>query len=599
MINYNRIGLLFIILGSQFEKSFSFQTQLSKLLATEANQFTPKYWTSYIKKFLFNTLAKYVSPNEEKDLSTPSSSKANRSGIVTVLIHLRKSEAFMRHSYSTKETFSSELHTLFCRKCVIYNKISRWSKDHLTCANHPTAVGQPNVTNLGYNSKGFAICCCDYSTAPFNFFHLETFQVKNASGVFSFKYPESDFKYYASFIGLGTRNVHWNFIVDKMLSFNCSFLSLYFSRRVRSLVGSTPCEQGNLQLNKTQNILHLSKLKFCQHYSQFYIYVHHSHVTVNMMSHYTVACAVKFAFTVFDKQLVETAKEVSPIASHKTPFSVVAFKDHSHLISYLVQVEKTRYIILTMSNETKFGNRIFTYDGPDFRSKETELTTNVQIFSTFQCLLQVQTNRDFMSILCFNFSSDQQTILHTVFLDGKFPRRVTLPNQQCSNHICTVKVTTSSSLKVNATTTNYSATGKPDYTCIFGGLVVANSTTSGISELICQMEKSVNTLEGRSFYSWASSVVFLLFWYKHHSTIFTSLHLSSTACLNVIFDPCSDYFVMYDTFTNEQQKSGILLKTAQYTMRKTAFSPGLIATAQTGRCSVFQFVSRPDAESRR
>ncbi len=109
-----------------------------------------------------------------------------------------------------------------------------------------------------------------------------------------------------------------------------------------------------------------------------------------------------------------------------------------------------------------------------------------------------------------------------------------LPNNLCSKYTCILSIDAKYGHQVNVTANKISLTGFHNSMCLFGGLVATENLQDKYIEtdILCEEhDEAVNP--SRSLYSQRSSLILLLYWYKSHGTINTTVTISTTQCQSI------------------------------------------------------------------
>ncbi len=114
-----------------------------------------------------------------------------------------------------------------------------------------------------------------------------------------------------------------------------------------------------------------------------------------------------------------------------------------------------------------------------------------------------------------------------------------MPTHDCQKRPCALYVFAEPFVQVNVTVTSIIYVGDESQTCQFGGLVAGEVLSHDYKESVTLCTNLNSSLEhSRSFYSFNSSLILVLYWYEQYSEINVTLALSQTPCKPVYFDLC-------------------------------------------------------------
>jgi len=129
----------------------------------------------------------------------------------------------------------------------------------------------------------------------------------------------------------------------------------------------------------------------------------------------------------------------------------------------------------------------------------------------------------------FSYSSFLIQNIHHFYIKQKSIRTVKLSEDICPKLFCSIIINTSPLYHINVTVMNFSFVGNYHYECKHGGLLSAELLGNKYKESAPLCESEIG-YPGRSFYSENSSLIMVLYWYKHLSSIETTLFISLTKC---------------------------------------------------------------------
>ena len=376
---------------------------------------------------------------------------------------------------------------------------------------------------------------------------------------------------------LYTQCITWTYTLDRKLSLNLTFHSLYLSRRPTQAF----CKHGNLliQTKRTDK----SQFKYCEHHSQFSVYPGFQDVIVNLTTFPLIVIDIDFTYFVLDNGMITTIHEKHPFVSSLKPFSLMMHSSKNSLQTYRIQVQKLETI------QIKYFQKEFEpyslFDGPDLLSPEIVTKSGISS-STFQCLIQKREHH-----------KEQQNAGKLVFIpkERKLPvsivlhenKNISFPNHKCTESMCVVIYQAPVFVKINVSVVYFSDDIQLDHSCVFGGLLnvdfYGENYTDGFP--LCGSVTNSQTHTGRNLYSHTSLMAVVLYWYKHRSTINTTLIAGLTSCKHVILQMCSE---SRSVFSNSIEKQpGVLLR---YVKDIELYRTGTTVLVPTGDCFSIQFV---------
>ena len=385
-------------------------------------------------------------------------------------------------------------------------------------------VQNQNVVNFAQHSKSVFL--------HFNF-DLVISKIKRASGKLFIhsKNKELDARTYYEMARNMDENINVIFIMDKRLSLNLTFDTLFFAS------GYHDCHLGNLSVFElvylgASKIAHLSH-SFCGYHSEFSLYPEQSSLVVSVSVRLNIFFVLDATFSVMDSNLVKSFHKSN--CSYKCPFSSIYIFSSWMVSFYLVQVKKTHKIRL------KFPQKYFTwhlvYDGPGLMSDILNANMNsnpkahIYSCSSFQCLAKILTNH--VEIFLLNYSSVQLPVMlrKEIQSTGYF----TIHGTQCTTVPCLVLLFAPYDFQVNVTilTISYKSISVelPNSGCRYGGLIFAEEFNHEYLENVpfCKNHNSSEDVS-RSYYSRNSTLTMVLYTYDKYSAINVALELSLTKC---------------------------------------------------------------------
>ncbi len=325
--------------------------------------------------------------------------------------------------------------------------------------------------------------------------------------------------------------------------------------------------------------------------SFFSIFPKHKNVDITQIYHPDSPLKINGTFCVLENYFVCSIPITIVKQYHMHTYVI---RNKYSLISYTVIVEKIMQIVLKVSDLILNEHKIF--DGPSALSDSME-TKPVQTCSTFQCTIYFLANTtNTAGLNNANFFTYHSKLLPVqANISNILNKHVMhLPNNICSKHTCVLSIDAKIGHQVNVTANKISLTGFNNLVCLFGGLVVAEHLQGNYLEtdtLCNQHDGTVNP--SRSLYSQRSSLILLLYWYKSHGTINTTVTISTTECQSVT--------IHAENFHHNCEKQYSTPKCLSYLKQVTQhseyfrtfqniFSHGIISFTQSaGTCIVYIF----------
>ncbi len=318
----------------------------------------------------------------------------------------------------------------------------------------------------------------------------------------------------------------WMFRPHRTLSFNITFLTVNFSLKFVN------CHFAKLNINSTN----WNELRYCGTQSKFQVFADfvkfdiHLEITAYILHH------VNAFFTVLDKHLIGTF-DGSVHTSENIGFcSFLKLNNKSEVLFYLIQSDKTTFITVTVANWTFHK----VLDGPGLESDDIRPFKNAHSSSTFQCvvllLAQMLKGTDLSKL---DFLSQEVKTFKTINVTTKEIVELGIPNEFCSKP-CVIKLRLEPGFQLNVTVNNMVYKGIDNAVCLYGGLVLLEKLTLENKQIasLCKTHNE-DVTRPKNYYSINSSVVIVLFWYKHYSSVSSSIQISHTKCKPVEICDCS------------------------------------------------------------
>ncbi len=325
-------------------------------------------------------------------------------------------------------------------------------------------------------------------------------------------------------------NFTWSFALDKRLSLNLTLLSIYFSS------GAADCLRGNVSIFACgdRNALYF----YCGSHSTLNVYPDVPNVAVSMFIHDDTKYALHIWFSVMDRYFLMSLQIFAPQQTlNQGPSHLLRKK--LMLTFHLIQVKISHYVRISVLR-VGFNFRCKVLDGPVFESDVVKRKGNSFKSSTFQCIilmLQLSALSGFED-KHFNYTSYHLLIsLNIRVVDST---NVTLPLDGfgCYLNPCVVLAEADQGFHVNITLTHLMYKSSIlDRTCRFGGLAVQHHASKDATQF-CN-NQSLSNEQNRNYYSSNASMILVLYWYEHYSSIHASLIISQTRCSPVVFEHCT------------------------------------------------------------
>ncbi len=413
--------------------------------------------------------------------------------------------------------------------------------------------------------------------------NVKTANIFNPSGGIDAQYPQND-----TFICVNVEYVRekpprtiqfeWVFNLHPLLSLNLTVHHLYISS------GPALCYFGRLMVYLTKT----SGFKFCGQHTKFSTYTVLQRVPVRLEIYACTIGTMNSTFVVINKNLVITTKEKHFPTENQEPYSSVLVWRKIQRHSFFVKTHKIHSLII--STHSKFVWLFSVFDGPDTES--SSFAQRKVALSGFQCVVEVYTNSS--DAQHFNFTSKKIKISQHFVFQTTFPAglNISVPSQNCSENICVLRLNVLPPFKINATVTGIMYLGKESQTCLYSGLLSVEETPDNIveSSIVCKRDNRDLTT-GRNFYSHNSSLVLLVFRYKHLADISANVTVSLSECNFVNVCPCQfEAFcraarLFCRLYWKQHSTSGVKLASSN----KITSSQRLLLPTDFEKCVIIQF----------
>ena len=372
----------------------------------------------------------------------------------------------------------------------------------------------------------------------------------------------------------------WSFSLDKNISSNITFKTIYFAS------SSEDCFGGNLAVynsrSKQEAFIYL-------HHSTFSLYPKFNNINIDISVAESVFIILNATYSVLDIDLIINNPTVQHSESVKLLSNNLIRSEHL-LSTYLIRVFRINSISPKYLNLQK--HTIVVYDGPGFLSSIIKSDSGFYQTSTFQCIVQTVVQWDENNIIDFNYASHQLQNSQKITIPNK--TFVTIPIYNCTLNVCVLFLNTRSDNKVNVTIINVTYVGvdfnRPN--CYYGGLVTGEHFNGKYMEssAVCQPLDG-SKRQSRSFYSYNSSLVIVLYWYKHYSAINATIEISQTRCEPIRINLCTANILchyLHDTTQCDQYLQSI----QNSHVRFDAESNHYLLSVQQNKCVALHFTDK-------
>ncbi len=589
---------LILLLVCVFAKYSKNKTEApSKLFFHEANKAATKAWNAYTKMFFCQLYQDYLQLDEmsitisgEKENKKTEHVFADKMGFSNLLQQCcTHSVTWKRQRFVTKQSlFSLVKKKVFEYHCYVYKKREHrriFFRNGRPCSwvfyTENQTFATPSVASFGFDTNlHFSMCFKNKEPIMYS---KQEYVVPRASGNVNVKYLKGNAQFFfgnlfdsdvLDLYWLYTQCITWTYTLDRKLSLNLTFHSLYFSRRPTQAF----CKQGSvlIQAKRTDK----SPFKYCEHHSLFSVYPSFQDIIVNLTTFPLIVIDIDFTYFVLDNGMITTIHEMYPPVSSLKPFSLIMHLSKSSLQTYRIKVQKLETIqVKYFGKESK---QLSLFDGPDLLSPEIVTKSGISS-STFQCLIQKQEHH-----------KGQQDADKLVYIpkQRKLPvpivpnenENISFPNHECTENMCVVVYQAPVFIKINVSVVYFSGDVQLDHNCIFGGLLNVDFYGKNYTDTFALCSTGRNSQTGRNLYSHTSLMAVVLYWYKHRCTINTTLIAGLTSCKHVMV-ACRGNAIFFNSF---EKQSEVLLRDAERNPHFFLF--GKTVLVPTGKCSILQFV---------
>ena len=208
---------------------------------------------------------------------------------------------------------------------------------------------------------------------------------------------------------------------------------------------------------------------------------------------------------------------------------------HYHLFRFYVAVRKLDKIIIWMNESVMF--RYIVFDGPGLLSDTLHKSGNYLTTTTFQALVLVWnsygTTNNFVV-----FASKSLSISRSIIINENENSLFHFPDDNCKKGLCTLLVRTHLDYHVNITVISLKSKILNDLNgCFYAGIAMGERFNFEYKQIKTICESNNNSI-GQSIYSYDSSLILMVYWYKGYSKMNTSVIISQTKCKSVLLELC-------------------------------------------------------------
>ena len=329
-------------------------------------------------------------------------------------------------------------------------------------------------------------------------------------------------------------------------------------------------------------------LKFCGQYSAFSFYSSDTKVILCLGHNLTALSDVDLygpvrnfiehqiegIFMIMDAGQLVNIQDVLLINPLIKPEFVYNINSKHILFRFLISVRKLEKIIINGSMITRY----VVFDGPGFLSDTINTTTRFKITSTYQCLVLLLESREGS----FRYFPKQLSAFNNISINQTDDSVFNFPNKKCNKGLCILLVNADVGFQLNVTAITVKSTMPLNVNCLYAGLVTGERLGSENNEArtICECDEG----QARSFYTYKSTLIIVVYWYSVYSRINSSVMLSQTKCKPVIIDYCILRLLTTSPLSDLNKFSDI--KFSYYILH-------LAYEINSRKCAVVQFLTRP------
>ena len=327
----------------------------------------------------------------------------------------------------------------------------------------------------------------------------------------------------------------FQFNIHISMRLNLTFIKMHFPKM------KFDCESEYLKVTSENQ-----KTTFCAYYPKFNFYPKSNKVKIeNLLLMMYRNFNMESKFVVLDKGLLYNSQVER--CCQLTPPLVYSIPDHNYLAFYFIQVRKRFAVTFKISHI--FLRKVLIFDGPSFLVKLLAPEKDLFETTTFHCIVQTIGNTNTLDTITYFEKEVKPKEYLKLYQSSTF--FLHLPDQKCATNLCILFVETEFGYHVNATTLKIKTEGDFNPNCTYSGIVSTEEFNQEYIEKDTQCKSEL-----KSIYSYKSSLLLIMFWYREHSRIHVKMMLSSTRCKPVEIDPCllRTYYTDHVNLVSYQEK---------------------------------------------
>ena len=378
---------------------------------------------------------------------------------------------------------------------------------------------------------------------------------------------------------------HWK--LDHKLRLNLTFTTLYIPNAVlfcHPFAGST-----SVSIISDYYCKYDFPLKFCGHYSTFSFYPNDTQVIL-CWGHNLTALFLDFIehqiegmFMIMDAGQLVNIPDVLLVNPLIKPELVYDINSKHQILRFFISVKKLDKIILNGSITTRY----VVFDGPGLLSDIINTTARYQITSTYQCLVLLLESREGS----FKYFPKHLSVFNNISINQTGNSVLNFPNKKCMEGLCISLANADVGFQLNVTAITVKSKMPRNVNCLYAGIVTGERLSSENREArtICECDEG----QAKSFYTYKSSLIIVVYWYSIYSRINSSVMISQTKCKLVIIDLCFLGFLIlhgnghHKFYLNDLNKFSNI-KISIY------FYDHLSYEIKAGTCAIVQFFTTPN-----
>ena len=331
----------------------------------------------------------------------------------------------------------------------------------------------------------------------------------------------------------------WTFNLDPRIKLNLTFHTIYFSS------GSNNCHAGNVTVENISS--DEESFLYCGYHSMFNLYPKWAVIDIVFSADKFSHFKINVSFSIIDPNLIisiPVSKNVTKISKIHIG-SIFNLENKQTLLSYSIVVERIKFIILHVNEY--LVQKYIIYDGPGYLSEMVSKFQNIYKTSTFQCLIHVLEETNFLPKMNFEVKFSAKQLNISVRLHTDEFNIIHAPFPTCHRNPCLLLIETIPGQHINITIYKLLYQGFTSFTCCHGGLVTGELINNKFKKSLTVCE-SIDIFKGesRNLYSSSSSLILILYWYKYYSSINITFNLSNTFCQPVHIDYCHHSFCIHN-----------------------------------------------------